>query len=117
MEVDGVKCSWMYDNTDFEKKIKRQYCARYVYYLSEITTRTRNFKKYRTRTYSENFKAIPRSVHNPLPTMWKASNTVDSPCVNFDIHVLVESHLLCTTLGLQLSFYGPLYYKSRAHCL
>ena len=31
--------------------------------------------------------------------------------------VLVESHTFCTTLDLQLSFYGPLCYNCRAHCL
>ena len=27
MEVDGVKCSWMYEKFEFEKKL--HYCARY----------------------------------------------------------------------------------------
>ena len=30
--------------------------------------------------------------------------------------VLVESHLFCTTLDLQLSFNRPLCYNSKAHC-
>ena len=29
---------------------------------------------------------------------------------------LVDSHPFCTTLDLQLSFYRPLCYNSRAHC-
>ena len=40
-------------NVYFEKKnSKSQHCAICVYYLSEITTRTSNLKKYRTRMYS-----------------------------------------------------------------
>ena len=50
---------------------------------------------------------MPQSVHNPLPTMWKASNTVV---------ILAESHPSCLTLDLQLSFYLLLCYYSRAQC-
>ena len=42
IEVDGVRCSWMYDFGG--KKSKSQHCARCVYYLSEITTLTNNLK-------------------------------------------------------------------------
>ena len=40
------------NNADFEEKISRlQHCARCVYYLSEITTRTSTLKKYHTRVH------------------------------------------------------------------
>ena len=35
---------WCKNNADFRGGSKWQHCARYVYYSSEITTRTRNLK-------------------------------------------------------------------------
>ena len=32
------------------------------------------------------------------------------------IFVLIKSHAFCSTLDLQLSFYCPFFYNSRAHC-
>ena len=42
MVLDALGCA---NNADLEKNSKRQHCARCVYYLSEITTRTSNLKK------------------------------------------------------------------------
>ena len=51
MVLGALKCM---SNADFEKKkiSNWQHCARCVYYLSEITTCTSNFKKYHTCTYT-----------------------------------------------------------------
>jgi hypothetical protein len=95
------------NNADFGKKSgKWPYCATCVYYLSEITTRTSNLKNtVIVRTHIPS-KPISQSVHSPLPTMWKASNTVSFTMYEFwHLMILVESHPFCKTFDLQLSFY------------
>ena len=82
------------NNTDSEKKInKGQHC---VYYLSEITTSTSNLK---------NTVLILIDLRSNLPKH-----------PQYSVVVLVEWHLVCTTLDLQLSLYCPLCYNSIDHC-
>ena len=69
------------NNADL-KNSKRKHCARCVYYLSEITTSTRNFRN----TYSYvliDLEGNPAT--SPQQRCGKSLITPDSPCVNFDI--------------------------------
>jgi hypothetical protein len=93
MEI--YKWKWMVLGADL-KNSKWQHCARCIYYLSEITTRTSNLK------------------NTALLLIDLQSNPPKRP-VRCRHVVLVESHPFCPTLDLQLSLYS-LCYNIRVHC-
>ena len=84
------------NNADFLKFSKWLY-VRCVYYLSKFMTHTSNLKN-----------TILIDLQSSPP---KAST------VRCRHDVLVKSHAFCTTIDLQLNFYHPLCYNSRAQCL
>ena len=122
MEI--YKCKWMVlgalgciNNADFEEKSKWQHCARCVYYLSEITTRTSNLKiilySYVLIDLQSNPSKHPKSAESVVE--WIEYRRLHHVWM-LTFHVLVESHPFCTSLDLQLSFYHPLCNDSKAHC-
>ena len=93
------------------KKSKWQQCARFLYYLSEITTLTSNLKNtvfVRTHRPS-NLQNSPQNVQSSLPAMRKALNTASFTMCEF-WHPMIHScsNAFCTALDLQLSLYRPL---------
>ena len=88
-----------------------------VFIICQKLRHVQVIKKYRTRTYTQTIKVIPKSIQNPLATRWKASNTAGIAVCEFVINIInPPSHPFYTTLDLQLSFYRPMCYKIRPHC-
>ena len=83
-----------------KKNSKLKCCTRCVNYLSEITPRTCNLKN------TVGLLVIVNLQRNPLKRPQSAVN--DLECL--------ESYPVGTSLDLQLSFYRPMCYNSRAHC-
>jgi hypothetical protein len=95
---------------------KWQHCARCVYYLSEITTHTSNLKNtilvlidlqsYPPKHPQSSVNDVGGFDYHWLHYVWSLTS-----------HDSSQSHPFCMTLDFQLSFYCPMCYNTRAHCL